>query len=69
MKPRFVPHESYQNFLLKQLKEHYTDGILVLVNKDWALIQKLWLTDLSYVSTSLYSSYSIKGLNQEIHLL
>lgn len=60
MKPEFTSHESYQNFLLQQLQQHYANGISVLVNKDWALIQKLWLTDLSYVSTLLYSSYSTK---------
>ncbi|GAU80091.1 transposase [Fusibacter sp. 3D3] len=61
MKPETISHEAYQNFLLEQLNMHYSNGILVLVNKDWALILKLWLTDLSYVSTLLYSSYSPKG--------
>lgn len=61
MKPEFISHESYQTFILQQLQEHYSDGILVVVNKDWSLILKLWLTDLSYVSTWLYDSYSTKG--------
>jgi hypothetical protein len=61
MKPQFISHESYQNFILQQLQIHYADGILVLVNNDWSLIFKLWLTDLSYVSTWLYDSYSTKG--------
>lgn len=61
MKPEIISHDSYQNFILKQLNEHYSNGIKVLVNKDWTLILKLWLTDLSYVSTLLDSSYSTKG--------
>lgn len=43
------------------LKEHYSGGILTLVNKDWAVIHKLWITDLSYVTTWLFDSYSNKG--------
>ncbi len=61
MKPQFISHESYQNFILHQLKKHYSDGVLVVVNKEWALILKLWLTDLSFTSTLLNSSYSNKG--------
>ena len=37
MKPTFVFHDSYQNFVLTQLKEHYSHGILTLVSKDCLL--------------------------------
>lgn len=61
MKPTFIPHEAYQNYVLNQLETHYSGGILTLVNKDWPVIAKLWITDLSAVSTWLYESYSHKG--------
>lgn len=61
MKPVTISHESYQNFVLEQLQEHYSGGILTLVNKDWIVIHKLWITDLSYITTWLFDSYSIKG--------
>lgn len=61
MKPLLVAHESYQNFLLEQLQEHYSGGILTLVSKDWPIISKLWITDLSYVTTWLFDTYSLKG--------
>lgn len=61
MKPTFIPHASYQNFVLNQLKTHYSGGILTLVNKDWPVISKLWITDLSTVTTWLYDSYSNRG--------
>lgn len=61
MKPSFVAHETYQNFLLEQLQEHYSGGILTLVNKDWPTISKLWITDLSSVTLWLADTYSLKG--------
>lgn len=61
MKPLLVTHESYQNFLLESLQEHYTGGILTLVSNDWPIISKLWITDLSYVTTWLFDTYSLKG--------
>jgi hypothetical protein len=61
VKPVIISHESYQDFVLSILKEHYSGGILTLVNKDWTVIHKLWITDLSYVTTWLFGSYSNKG--------
>ena len=61
MKPVFIAHESYQNFVLNQLNEHYSDGALTLVAKDWPIITKLWITDISHVTTWLTDTYSIKG--------
>lgn len=61
MKPIFVPHEAYQDFVLNQLNKHYLDSILTLVSSDWAIITKLWITDISYITTLLSDDYSIKG--------
>ncbi len=61
VKPIFVTHESYQNFVIEQLQKHYSGGILTLVNKDWPIITKLWIADLSYTTTWLSETYSLKG--------
>ncbi len=61
MKPVFVTHEAYQDFVLTQLKKHYSNGILTLVAKDWPVITKLWITDISYITTLLSDTYSDKG--------
>jgi hypothetical protein len=61
MKPILVSHESYQNFVIEQLQKHYSGGILSLVNNDWPIISKLWITDLSYTTTWLSDTYSFKG--------
>ena len=61
LKPIVVPHKAYQDFVLEQLRKHYSDGILVLVPKDWPTITKLWITDLSSTTTLLRNSYSLKG--------
>jgi hypothetical protein len=34
MKPIFVPHASYQSFVIDQLQQHYSGGILVLIQAD-----------------------------------
>lgn len=61
LKPILVTHVSYQNFVIEQLQKHYSGGILTLVSKDWPIITKLWITDLSYTTTWLYETYSLKG--------
>ncbi len=61
MKPVFITHEAYQDFVLTQLKKHYSNGILTLVAKDWPVITKLWITDISYITTLLSDTYSDKG--------
>lgn len=61
LKPILVSHTSYQNFVLEQLQKHYSGGVLLLVNKDWPVITKLWITDLSYTTKWLHDSYSNKG--------
>ena len=61
MKPLFIDHETYQNFVLQQLQKHYSGGLLTLVSNDWPTISKLWITDLSYVTTWLFETYPLKG--------
>lgn len=61
MKPVFAPHEAYQNFVMDQLQKHYSGGILTLVNKDWPVITKLWMTDLSEITTLLADVYGKRG--------
>jgi hypothetical protein len=61
MKPILIPHNEYQNFVLEQLQKHYTGDVLVLVKNDWPTISKLWITDLSYLTSWLRSSYSNRG--------
>ena len=58
LKPEFIPHQIYQNFVLTQLNEHYSNGILVFVKTDLPIIKKLWLADLSVTTSWLYDSYS-----------
>lgn len=58
LKPEFIPHQTYQDFVFAQLNEHYTNGILFLVKKDWPTIKKLWLADLSVTTSWLYNTYS-----------
>ena len=61
MKPVFIPHKSYQDFVISNLKQHYLGGILKIVDVDWPVIHKLWITDLSHVTSILSDSYSNKG--------
>lgn len=53
VKPIFVTHKSYQDFVLAQLKRHYSNGILTLVSNDYPVITKLWISDLSCITTFL----------------
>src|SRR2546429_9696015 len=61
MKPVFVPHKAYQDFVMDQLQKHYSGGILTLLNKDWPVITKLWITDLSEITSLLADVYGKKG--------
>jgi hypothetical protein len=46
MKPVFIPHSSYQDGLLNQLRQFYGPTFFI-INKDWPLVTKFWITDLS----------------------
>ena len=61
MKPVLIPHAAYQDSMLQRLHEHYSGGTFVIVNDDWPLVAKLWMTDLSYIITLLQDCYDAKG--------
>ncbi|WP_240421303.1 hypothetical protein [Paenibacillus periandrae] len=61
LKPVFVPHSSYQRFVINRLRKHYSDGLAVLVRKDWPVIWKCTISDLSYTATLLRDLYSDRG--------
>ncbi|MCZ8513862.1 hypothetical protein O9H85_15760 [Paenibacillus filicis] len=61
MKPVYVSHSAYQSFVLQQLRQHYSGGILVLVNSDWPLILRCLITDLSFTATYLRDYYDLRG--------
>ena len=61
MKPTFISHALYQDSVLKRLREHYSNGIFVIVNSDWPLVTKFWMADLSQITTLLQDFYDPKG--------
>lgn len=61
LKPMLFSHESYQDSVLLRLRKHYSGGVFVIANKDWPLVAKFWMTDLSYITTLLQDGYSAKG--------
>ena len=61
LKPIFIPHQTYQDSTLLRLRQHYSGGVFVIVNKDWPLVEKFWKTDLSYITTLLQDEYAAKG--------
>jgi hypothetical protein len=61
LKPVFSPHHFYQDSVLQRLRQHYSGEIFVIVNKDWPLVTKFWMTDLSYITTLLQDVYDAKG--------
>lgn len=61
LKPVLIPHASYQNSILQRLHQYYSGGVFVIVNDDWPLVAKFWMTDLSYITTMLQDCYDAKG--------
>ncbi len=61
LKPVFVSHQAYQHFVMNQLQTHYSGGVLTLVNGDWPVITKLWITDLSRITVMLHNVYGTRG--------
>jgi hypothetical protein len=61
MLPSARSHEEYQSFVLQQLRLHYSNGSLLFVTKDWPLVTKFWITDLSATFDMLRSTYSCHG--------
>jgi hypothetical protein len=60
LKPSFIPHADYQAFVHRQLQTSFGPGV-VLIHKDWPLAVKLWMTDLSAITTLLVDEYSDRG--------
>jgi hypothetical protein len=60
LKPVLISHATYQDFVLQQLRMNFGPGI-VIVNKDWPLVTKLWMTDLSRITSILHDLYSARG--------
>jgi hypothetical protein len=69
LKPDFIKHIDYQNFVIKYLNEYYADGLLTFVNRDWPIIHKLWITDLSDVHNLLIDTSIFKTLLSIYHHL
>ena len=61
MKPIITQHEVYQDFVIDQLQQHYAGGVLTLVHRDWPIIAKLWMTDLTSITVMLQDFYSARG--------
>jgi len=61
LKPVFIPHHLYQDSILQRLRKYYSGEIFVIVNDDWPLVAKLWMIDLSYLTTLLQDVYDAKG--------
>lgn len=61
LRPFFISHESYQDSILQRLRQYYSGGIFVIANDDWHLVVKLWMIDLSYITTQLQDCYDLKG--------
>lgn len=62
MKPLFVSHDDYQNFIILQLQKHYNSiSALSIITNDWPIIAKFWITDLSFTHTWLEDTYSDQG--------
>lgn len=61
MLPCIQSHEEYQRFVQQQLSLHYTNGALLFVARDWPLVTKFWITDLSSTFNILRHTYSTRG--------
>ena len=61
LKPVLIPHPVYQDSVIERLRQYYSGGTFVIANDDWPLVQKLWMTDLSYITTLLQDCYDAKG--------
>lgn len=61
MLPIVRSHQQYQLFVEQQLRFHYGNGSLLFIAKDWSLVTKFWITDLSNTFEILRESYSHRG--------
>jgi hypothetical protein len=61
LKPIFISHAAYQDSLIERLNLYYSGGSFVIANQDWHLVAKLWITDLSYITSLLQDYYDARG--------
>ena len=61
MKPVLISHAVYQDSVIERLRQYYSGGAFVIANDDWHLVAKLWITDLSNITTLLQDCYDAKG--------
>lgn len=61
LKPDVIPHSSYKRFVIDRLREHYSNGLAVLVRNDWPVIWKCLISDLSNTTSLLRDLYSDRG--------
>jgi hypothetical protein len=60
LKPALISHACYQQSLFDQFRRYY-GPTFVIINKDWPLVTKFWMTDLSSMTTLLQDLYSNRG--------
>ena len=61
MLPMVRSHQQYQSFVEQQLRIHYGNGSLLFIAKDWSLVKKFWITDLSDTFCLLEATFSRRG--------
>ncbi len=61
MKPQFISHQEYQDFLIKNLPLHICISDQVLKSNLLKTVLKLWITDLSDITNDLSDTYSNHG--------
>lgn len=61
MLPTVRSHKQYQSFVEQRLRVHYSNGSLLFIAKDWSLVTKFWITDLSGTFDALKGNFSPRG--------
>ncbi|WP_246608520.1 hypothetical protein [Paenibacillus agaridevorans] len=61
MKPSIIPHANYQQLVLQQLQTAFGVNGTVLINKDWPLVLKCCMNDLSSLTSFMQDHYSAQG--------
>ncbi len=63
MKPKYNSHKDYQDHVLKFLRGFYAyrNPFFIIPESDYSIISKLWITDLSSITSMLDNTYSNRG--------
>ncbi|MFC4620595.1 transposase [Camelliibacillus cellulosilyticus] len=61
MLPFAKTHEDYQRFVLDKLQYYYSEGGLTLLARDWPIMTKCWITDLSSTIDLVEPTYGKRG--------